>query len=355
MTKLWSRLVWQPRLSFRLWPFVPLSVLYRLLAAFRRWRAGNPHQPLGVRAPVIVIGNITYGGSGKTPVVQALAAGLISRGYRVGIVSRGYPVSPKEPQLIHAASHPAQVGDEPLMLYQTTGCPVCVCRDRQRAVETLFDANPVDWILSDDGLQHYRMARWFEVALVDARRQLGNRWCLPAGPLRELPSRLAEVDAVWECVPHAPSAPNQYTVKPTWVYPIGQPDKAMPWEAWCEAHQAKPLVAMAGIAHPDRYFDVLKKAGLTLAEERVFPDHAEFSARDLVVLPGQVIVMTEKDAVKCESIAPDNSWVIAVRAALPDSWVDALVDKRNKEWHEPRSQATRNPRVPHLQGQPDPR
>ena len=293
-------------MRFALWP---VSAVYRALAWARRtayqrgWR-----RAVEVSVPIIVVGNVSVGGTGKTPFVIWLAEQLRQRGRKVGIVTRGYRGKGKEwPRAVAADSDPEEVGDEPVLLARRTRCPVVAGPDRVACVEALLEKSRVDVVLSDDGLQHYRLARTFEIAVVDGARGMGNGLCLPAGPLREPPSRLQEVDAIvvngagWG---HAGVFRADAVV--TRVYHLK--DGA---ERTLESFEKKPVHAVAGIGNPQRFFDLLSDAGLNV-EEHPLEDHAEITLDDLTFDEPGAVLITEKDAVKCEHLKANGVWCVVV-------------------------------------------
>jgi len=313
----------------------PVSWLYRLALAARALLSGSAARPAdtlhaGLRAPLVVLGNLTAGGSGKTPCVIALAQALQARGWHPGIVSRGYGgqgrVEPVTPQ-----SEAAEVGDEPLLIARRTGMPVWVGRDRLTAARALLAAHPeVDVLVSDDGLQHRGLPRDVEVVVVDARRAFGNRQLLPAGPLREPLSRLATVDQLWVCgygplpgdLPACPATASPVRVAlglATHVRSLARPGDLRPLASFTGAD----VVAVAGIAAPQRFFAMLAAAGVDAAR-RPWPDHHAFTREDLAPLREHTVLMTEKDAVKCVSFAAADWWVVPLDAAIPAEAVDAI-------------------------------
>lgn len=305
-----------------LWPLLPLSGLYCALVLARR--AAYRRGLLAVRrppVPVVVVGNLTVGGSGKTPLVIALARWLAGRGRRPGIVSRGYGGrAGRRPVRVTAAGDPVEVGDEPVLMARAGDWPVVVARDRAAGVERLAAAG-CDVVLADDGLQHYRLGRDLEIAVVDGRRRYGNRWCLPAGPLREPLSRLASVDAV-VCNGGTP-APGEFTMTlvPGRLRPLGGgPEVAL--SDWA----GRPVHAVAGIGHPQRFFDLLAEHRLRV-RPHAFPDHHRFRPRDLDFGDDLPIIMTEKDAVKCDFTAGPPCWVLPV-TARPDAGLFDLLAAR---------------------------
>jgi len=276
--------------------------------------------------PLVVVGNISVGGTGKTPLVVALAAELQQAGYRVGIISRGYGGQASEwPQSVTADSEAAWIGDEPLLIARRSGCPLAVGADRYAAALHLLAQTPCDLILSDDGLQHYALQRNFEIAVLDGERRLGNAWRLPAGPLRESPKRLQSVD---------------------WVLVNGERGQdelgfdLLGDELMCLTDN-KPLPlndfagqqvhAVAGIGHPERFFAQLRTAGLKVIEHPL-PDHQAPQAEDLLFDDGLAVVMTEKDAVKCSAFQTHtNLYYLPVTAKLDQSFITSFLAalKRN--------------------------
>lgn len=292
----------------------PLSCLFIVLTWFRRrWQSSRQAR---LPVPVVVVGNITVGGTGKTPVLCALAECFSASGLRVGIVSRGYGGSHTgAPRLVTANDNAQTVGDEPLLLARRTGCLLAIGRDRLAAAQLLV-AHGAQLILSDDGLQHYRLPRDMEIAVVDAERGLGNGFCLPAGPLREPASRLQTVDAV--------VCQGAFTVQ----YHARQYEMTLQPQVWREVHSGEdfPLThlpfgttvhAVAGIGHPSRFFATLQRLGYRVLPHP-FPDHHVFREDELAFGDEWPVVMTEKDAVKCQSFPAGSRYALIVAAALPD-------------------------------------
>ena len=322
-----------PRRYFWLALLLPMSGLFRLLAGVRRfWLRRFRQKTLSV--PVIVVGNITVGGSGKTPLVQALLEHLQKQGYKPGLVSRGYGGrAPQYPLSVTPETPVEQAGDEPLMLAQHTGCPVAVGPDRVAAARLLCEQG-CDLIVSDDGLQHYRLGRCLEIAVVDARRGFGNGHCLPAGPLREPIARLKQVD--WVVVNGEPSPVLSKTMprgiktfilhlKSVGWAPVGQGadegGKPQPLENF---NPGRPLHALAGIADPERFFASLRQLGLDPICH-LFADHHPYRSEDLAFANDAPLVMTAKDAVKCRSFchpsAKSNWWYLKLESELDaDFW-----------------------------------
>ncbi len=332
------RLWFRRRLAPSLWPLLPLSWLFRLLVALRRalFRSGWLSS-FRLPVSVIVVGNLTIGGSGKTPLVLWLAARLQECGWRPGIISRGYGGKAGEGVLdVSMESDAELVGDEPLLLARRSGVPVVVGRNRVAAGKALLLAHPeCDVLISDDGLQHYRLERAVELVVLDGRG-VGNGQLLPAGPLREPVSRLAGVTAVVrngagatgaEMEPAVPAFPMRLVADA--FYSLNDRGRT------CSAAdlRGKPLHALAGIGHPARFFAQLTALGLAF-EAHPFPDHHAFSQADLAFANGCVLLMTEKDAVKCAGLALPEAWVLPVEACVdeaPDgrSLIDLILEKLN--------------------------
>ncbi len=299
---------------------LPLSWLFGGVAALRRhaycrgWL--NPQR---LPVPVIVIGNISVGGSGKTPLVVWCARYLRQLGYRPGILSRGYGGQAQSwPQPVTVESDPNIVGDEPLLIARQSGCPLWVGPDRVAAGRALLDRHECDLLLSDDGLQHYALARDLEIAAIDGNRRLGNGLLLPAGPLREPPSRLNQIPL--KVAKHqALSGEFLMQYLPDQLRSLRAPEQERPLEALL----GQPVHALAGIAHPQGFFDLLRKAGLEIIEHP-FPDHHPLTVQDLAIAGEAPLVMTEKDAVKCQPFAGPNHWYLPIEAVLPDSFGEAL-------------------------------
>lgn len=290
----------------------PLEALYRRVVVRKRARFLTGESP-SYRAPVpvIVVGNITVGGTGKTPMILWLIEHCRQRGVKVGVVSRGYGAKPPQlPWRVEAGHGAEQAGDEPLLIVQRTGVPLMIDPDRSRAVQALLASEPLDLILCDDGMQHYRLARDLELVLIDAARGLGNGRCLPAGPLREPAERLQAADAV---LFNGASADRDggfaFSLQPSAL--VNLRTGARRGLEHFPAGQA--LHAVAGIGNPQRFFNTL--LGLNWQPvPHPFADHAQFSAESLAFSPPLPLVMTEKDAVKCRAFAADDWWYLTVEA-----------------------------------------
>lgn len=289
----------------------PLGWLWCAAATLRRgaYRRGVRH-PEPVGAPVVVVGNVTVGGTGKTPLVAWLAARLAEAGLRVGIVARGYRGRARTwPQQVRPDSDPRMVGDEAVLLARACRCPMAVGPDRVAAARALVAHHGCEVILSDDGLQHYRLARVMEIAVLDGVRRLGNRRCLPAGPLREPAGRLRTVDLV---VANGLPGPGELgmRLRVRTLRPLAG-GAAEPIEGW----RGRRVHAVAGIGHPRRFFETLRRAGLEVIEHP-FPDHHDFRREALDFGDGLPVVMTEKDAVKCERLGLKEAWVAPAEAEV---------------------------------------
>jgi tetraacyldisaccharide 4'-kinase len=316
----------------------PLSLLFGAAAAVRRAAYGTGLIPsVKLPVPVIVAGNITAGGTGKTPLALWLAACLRARGRTPGIVCRGYGGRSSSPQRVLPDSDPYLCGDEAVLLARRSGCEVWTGADRVAAGRSLLAARPAcDVLISDDGLQHYALARDVELCVVDAARGFGNGWLLPAGPLREPPSRLATVDAVvlnaGNATPPHPSIGRIPAETPRFTMQLQgrefrnlrDPER----RAGPEYFRGRRMHAVAGIGHPQRFFSHLQALGLEFVAHP-FPDHYRFTASDLAYAGSEAVLMTEKDAVKCRQFAGESHWELAVDA-VPDSALGEWVWRKLK-------------------------
>ena len=316
-------------LHLALWP---LSVLFALLAAVRRllYRIGLA-PATRLRVPVIIVGNISAGGTGKTPCVLWLAQWLLEHGRKPGIVSRGYGGTARTPQRALPDGDPRIVGDEAVLLARRSACPVWVGRQRVAAAEALLAAHPeCDVILSDDGLQHYALARDVELAVIDGERGCGNGMLLPAGPLREPMRRLARVDAI---------IINGGAVFALDMLPSGVPvfdmrmggntfyDLRNPQRTVAPGHFANQTVhAIAAIGNPQRFFNHLRELGLSFSAHP-FADHHAYTPADCAFGANTALLMTEKDAVKCERFGGENWWALRVDATIEPALGDLILNK----------------------------
>jgi tetraacyldisaccharide 4'-kinase len=299
------------------WYLLPFAALFGGIVALRR--AAYRHGLLASAhpgVPVVVVGNLTVGGTGKTPFTLWLATALRARGVRVGIASRGYGGSTQGPEMVEPAGSAARYGDEALLLAQRAGVPVCVARRRLEAARHLV-ADGCELVLADDGLQHLALRRDLSILVVDAARGFGNGELLPAGPLREPLSRIAEADAIVV----QGSAPLAAMARHPLVIPMSlQPGLLRALRGGEEQRLAswagRRVHAVAGIGHPQRFFRLLRAAGLEPVEH-AFADHHPFTAQDLAFADELPVLMTEKDAVKCQPFADGRMWCLPV-AAQPD-------------------------------------
>jgi tetraacyldisaccharide 4'-kinase len=307
----------------------PPSLLYGAVAGLRRAAIAPERLPV----PVVVIGNITAGGTGKTPLTLWLAEFLRSRGRSPGIILRGYGGSQDGPRRVLPDSDPAAFGDESVLLAQRSGCPVWAGADRVAAARALLASHPrCDVLLSDDGLQHHRLARDAGICVVDAARGFGNGWLLPAGPLREQPARLAAIDAV---VLNGGGVPHPSTAS----VPPGPARFTMTLEgrefrnllnsgrlADAGSFRGKRVHAVAGIGNPQRFFSHLRALGIDFVAHP-FPDHHPFIAADLAHAGAEAVLMTEKDAVKCRGFADETHWALAVDAQADSALGELILRK----------------------------
>ncbi len=340
----WLQQQWfQRRLTPALWLLLPLlwplERLYIALAARRQARTPARRLPV----PVVVVGNITVGGAGKTPLTLWLAQQLAARGWRPGIVSRGHGGQTAVARPVRAVSTPAEVGDEPLLLARRSGRPVWVGQQRTAAAEALLAAHPeVDLLLCDDGLQHRALCRDVELVVIDARG-LGNGRCLPLGPLRERQHRLRTVDALignnFDCttlgsdrdhpadaVPAALPPAFAMRLQPGLFYRLDDPALQCSADELPNRSKGRPLYALAGIGDPARFFRTLSALGLRFSAHP-FADHHAYVADDLAFAADGVLLMTEKDAVKCAGLTAGEAWVLPVEAELSPALIDLILEK----------------------------
>lgn len=315
--------------GYTLWHILlmPLSWLFAVLSFLRRYLY-KIHwlKSYRVAVPVIVVGNINVGGTGKTPLVIWLAEQLTSAGYKPGIISRGYGGSAKQVAQVLSSSDPAVVGDEAVLIATRTACPVFVSANRVAAAQNLLASFPeCNVIISDDGLQHYRLQRDVEIVVYDAVKGFGNGALLPAGPLRESISRLKTVDAI---VCNGKS--NQSNVFESIEMQLESGPfynlLAVDQKVDAQAFSQKKVVAIAGIGNPARFFESLKRLGVQF-EGRYYADHYPFQAEDFGSIDADIIVMTEKDAVKCRTFALSNYWVLPVNAVIKNGLMPAILSK----------------------------
>ncbi|OGA54841.1 MAG: tetraacyldisaccharide 4'-kinase [Betaproteobacteria bacterium RIFCSPLOWO2_12_FULL_62_13] len=330
---------WLERHWYGITPLTPLlylpSLVFRVAVALRRalYRAGIlPVAKLPV--PVIVVGNISVGGTGKTPVVLWLVTFLREHGMQPGIVSRGYRGAGTVPQRVTSGSDPAISGDEAVMLAQRCGAPVWIGADRVAAARALLAAQPAcNVIVSDDGLQQYRLARNIEIVVVDGARGLGNTHLLPAGPLREPPARLTSVDAIVVNISESARIGIQATAPAAFAMTLAGREfhnLLHPGHHVGPEHfAARRVHAFAGIGNPERFFGHLRRLGLSITPHP-FPDHHAFTAADLALAGADCVVMTEKDAVKCRRFANENHWALPVAANVDPAFGELVLRKLGK-------------------------
>ena len=336
----WLSREWQRSRAWKI-SLTPVSWLFASIVSLRRllFRSGV-YRSTRIDVPVIVVGNITVGGSGKTPLVIAIVEMLRAHGYRPGVVSRGYGSTAnanrddRAVQIDAAASDAAlRFGDEPVLLARRLHCPVVVARDRVAAARTLRVRNPeVDVIVSDDGLQHYALARDIEIAVLDGGYGVGNGAMLPAGPLREPVSRLNFVDAM---AMYGLSSQFDALTPPKFSVALGEErvvnlhgGQQLSVAEFAAAADAagKSLHAFAGIARPQRFFAHLQRLGLR-THNHSFADHHRFTADDLAASANDLLLMTEKDAVKCAVFADARCWYLRIDAILPPAFQDLIVQR----------------------------
>ena len=303
------------------WRLAPLSLPYTGVVRVRRalFRRGfRLSHRVGV--PVVVVGNIAVGGTGKTPLVVWLAHRLREHGFRPGVICSGYRGSARAwPRHVAADSDPAEVGDEAVLLARRTGGPVVADPDRVQAARYLVQEHRCDIVVADDGLQHYRLARDIEIAVLDGQRRHGTGWCLPAGPLREPVSRLESVDLV---VTKGRGRDGEYRMELAGrTLRLAADDSVTidPAELSSSA-----VHAVAGIGNPCSFFQGLRDLGLQVIP-RAFPDHHPFSADDIEFRDERPVIMTEKDAVKCRGFATARHWYLPVDAEVEPALEPALI------------------------------
>jgi len=346
----WLEREWQ-RLGGGALIFLPFTILFAVVVAIRRalfrwrilpsWRA---------RAPVIVVGNISVGGTGKTPLVIAIVEWLRTRGFTPGVVARGYGRVPRREQdplgvvrVYPELATPEHFGDEPVLISRRANVPVFVSPDRAAAARSLLEVHPeVDVLVSDDGLQHYALARDIEIAVIDGERLHGNGLMLPSGPLREPVSRLSSVDAIVINVGAGGAIADTAPGPPRFAMRLGNErfvalaggEERDPHE-FALALRGRTVAAVAGIGNPARFHEHLARLGIH-ARRYDFPDHHPYQAADLKLRGAEVVVMTEKDAVKCAAFADERLWFLRVDAILqPDfeNFLAARLERARQSAH----------------------
>jgi tetraacyldisaccharide 4'-kinase len=312
---------------------LPFSWLFRGVAATRRYYHQRVAPNPSLNVPVVVVGNITVGGTGKTPLLLALVTHFKQQGCRPGVISRGYGGNASEyPILVSTASAADEVGDEPLLL--ASACPVVVDPDRYRAAQFLLEQASCDLILSDDGLQHYLLPRDIEIVVVDGGRGFGNGHCLPAGPLREPVSRLTQTDFILinsndlgRCnldpsnLNKGVDSSFRLKIEPAQFRHLVSGQQLQPQD-WADSRQVH---AVAGIGNPQRFSTTLEQLGFEV-QLHTWPDHHDFQGDELIFDDNLPVIITAKDAVKCHGIANDKVWVLDVVAVPDTDFLNKLTD-----------------------------
>lgn len=303
---------------------LPLSWLYSLISILIRfsYRCGL-RKSWRAPIPVVIVGNLTAGGNGKTPIVIWLVEKLQQRGCRVGVVSRGYRgKSVMYPLVLNQHTSPCEAGDEPVLIYQRTGAPVAIAPKRSDAIQALLQKHQIDVVITDDGLQHYALQRDFELVVIDGIRRFGNGWWLPAGPMRERAARLNSVDAY--IANGGVAKEGEIAMRLCARNAVNLLSRKS-----CSVLELTHIVAVAGIGYPAQFFSMLEKMGANIERKVAFPDHQHYNFASLstLTLLGQTLLMTEKDAVKCYDFAQPNWWYLPVDAVLPSVDAEKLLKK----------------------------
>jgi len=315
----WLNRIWYERAAPPWW-LMPLSLGYGAVSGLRRFVSTQLRRSTRLSRPVIIVGNLSVGGTGKTPLVCWLVARLGERGFKPGVVTRGYGGSSTTVRLIEPSDDPRVVGDEPVLLARRTGVPVAVGRNRPAAAQLLVGAG-CDVIVSDDGLQHYALARDCEIVVIDGDRRFGNGWLLPAGPLRETRSRLSVAHAVVVNGGRAlleGALSMRLEAKSAVAVDCG---RVMPLQTFA----GKAVHAIAGIGNPERFFNMLRAHGIEVIGHPL-ADHARMRSQDIVFADDKPVLMTEKDAVKCKGLADERHWYVPVSAYFDAGESTTLLD-----------------------------
>jgi tetraacyldisaccharide 4'-kinase len=316
----WLNRIWYERAAPPWW-LRPLSLTYGAVAGSRRYLyAKHWRKSTRISSPVVVVGNLSVGGTGKTPLVCWLVARLIDRGFKPGVVTRGYGGSAGNARLIDSFDDPHRVGDESILLARRTGAPVAIGRNRPAASQLLVNAG-CNVVVSDDGLQHYALVRDCEIVVIDGDRRFGNGWLLPAGPLRESKARLAAADAIVVNGGRAllDGALSMRLEAKSVLSLTGGVVRALDEFAGRSVH------AVAGIGNPERFFNMLRAHGIEVVGHPL-PDHAHLRAADISFADERPVLMTEKDAVKCAGIAGPHHWYVPVSASFDGGESNVLLD-----------------------------
>ncbi len=301
----------------------PLSCLFAAVSSIRKHKQTS--QQIQFNVPIIIVGNVTVGGTGKTPMVVALIEALKKLDYKVGVASRGYQGNATQVTLVSKQHSSTDVGDEPLLIHHKTQAHVMVGSDRVEVIQTLINDHQCDLIICDDGLQDYRFKHDVEIIMVDGERVFGNQLLLPAGPLREPVERIQHADFV---VPTGKTIPaissDSMKLDIQHVYDINDKSNMQPLSQW----QGQSVHALAAIGNPQRFFNALKAKGVNIIEHE-YPDHASLKHTDVVFSDQLPVLMTEKDAVKCQSYNLTNTWVVPLETELPEDFIRRVVERVN--------------------------
>lgn len=321
---------WHNKNAFYYLILIPLSYVFSFITSLRRFSyqigLSTSHR---LAVPVIIVGNINMGGSGKTPVVMWLVEQLKKEGYQPGVISRGYGIENGQPMGVQQNSVAAEIGDEPLLIARRGGCPVWVGVNRVEAGKALLIAHPeCNVIISDDGLQHYCLKRDVELVVADQQTAAGQR-LLPAGPLREPFSRLKTVDAVICNGKKTITDAFEMQFENQMFYNLANESL----QVKATHFQGKAVAALAGIGKPERFFDYLQNLGV-VAQGLSFEDHYAFTAHDLENIECDALIMTEKDAVKCEEFAKAHHWVLPITAKMDTALLPLILEKLKVLQHE---------------------
>ncbi len=299
---------------------LPLSLIFGVVLSIRKLLYSSGIFKTKVASvPVIVVGNFTTGGTGKTPFVIWLVEFLKTKGLNPGVISRGYGVNSRSKvQQVCADSEPGSVGDEPVLIARRTGVPVAVSADKYQGAMLLIENEQCDVLICDDGLQHLSLGRDLEIAIIDGDRKFGNKYLLPAGPLREPLSRMSSVDII---ISKGTALDNAWQMNYEYGDPVSLLDDKNTMQI--ESLKDRQIHVVSGIANPGRLHEYLKNMGIRF-ECHIFPDHFDFSSHDLNFADNLPIVMTEKDAVKCIKFANPNMWYLPIQAVFNDVFIHTI-------------------------------
>ena len=302
---------------------LPLSGIFYLLSQIRKLYYKHLYARKKFPVPVITVGNLTVGGSGKTPMVMCLLNLLQEIGYHPGVVARGYKSNAASPITVNETYGPSDVGDEPLLIYLKTRVPVVVGNNRIKNIDYLIDHHHCDIVISDDGLQDYRFRPALEIVMVDGDRKFGNRQLLPAGPLRESERRLKTCDYVIATAKPLPNLTDYYmNIELVNAIKLNSIEISRDIKSWA----GMSVHAIAGIANPERFFAMLEKLKIDVIKHP-FADHADYDVKDLTFNDQLPILMTEKDAVKCQNMGIDNAWYVPIDAIMSEKFISDFMIK----------------------------